>query len=109
MSPLSSQISAKYNRKHKLRHTKPFRCTNGSCTRTDGFSTINDLDRHIKCKHPNDLPEGHGSKMYHCLVSGCKSRDKTWPRLDNFKSHLKRMHGLQDENSIEIYVQRSVA
>jgi hypothetical protein len=29
------------------------------------------------------------------VVPGCKSKDKTWPRPDNFRSHLKRIHSDQ--------------
>jgi hypothetical protein len=82
-------------RKHKLRHTKPFVCQITGCKRTEGFSTINDLERHTKSKHPSTDIDSSSTKRYQCHVSGCKSRDKTWPRLDNFRSHLKRVHGSQ--------------
>lgn len=104
---LHSYGGTKFHRKHHLRHTKPFTCPNPTCTRTEGFSTANDLDRHIKSKHPNDLPREAQSKTYHCLVAGCKSQEKVWPRLDNFRSHLKRMHRLHDDD-MEHYVNRSV-
>ncbi len=75
-----------------LRHTKPFKCRIGGCPRIDGFSTPNDLERHTKSKHPSAMADTP-VKMYRCLVASCKSRDKMFPRLDNFRSHLKRMHG----------------
>lgn len=35
-----------------MKHTKPFTCPQGSCSKhTTGFSTINDLKRHIKALH----------------------------------------------------------
>lgn len=98
---------AKYYRKHHLRHTKPFLCLNTSCTRKEGFSTVNDLNRHKQSKHPGDLSGEIHTKTYHCLVSGCKSQDKSWPRLDNFRSHLKRMHRLS-EDAMDHFVHRSV-
>lgn len=79
-------------KKHVLRHTKPYLCQVPGCSRTEGFSTTNDLDRHTKSKHPSAIPENASTKRYRCLVPGCKSRDKAWPRLDNFRSHLKRVH-----------------
>ncbi|EHL01787.1 hypothetical protein M7I_2138 [Glarea lozoyensis 74030] len=35
-------------KKHELRHTKPYKCQVAGCTRLEGFSTTNDLDRHMK-------------------------------------------------------------
>jgi hypothetical protein len=85
-------------RKHDLRHRKPFVCAVLGCTRPEGFSTTNDLDRHTKSKHPSAMPEAAPTKKYRCLVAGCKSKEKSWPRLDNFRSHLKRVHGNQMRN-----------
>lgn len=81
-------------RKHELRHTKPFRCEISGCSRTEGFSTTNDLDRHIKSRHPSAAQGPDCTKRFRCLVLGCKSSEKSWPRLDNFRSHLKRVHHL---------------
>ncbi|KAF8850218.1 hypothetical protein BDZ45DRAFT_679913 [Acephala macrosclerotiorum] len=39
-------------KKHELRHTEPFKCTVPACMRTEGFSTPNDLNRHMKSRHP---------------------------------------------------------
>lgn len=61
----------------------------------------------MKSKHPSDCSEELLWKTYHCLVNGCKSKDKKWPRLDNFRSHLKRIHRLSD-SEIEHYVRRLV-
>lgn len=30
--------------------------------------------------------------QYRCHVPGCKSKGKSWPRLDSFRNHLKRVH-----------------
>ncbi|EKD20902.1 C2H2 type zinc finger domain protein [Drepanopeziza brunnea f. sp. 'multigermtubi' MB_m1] len=80
-------------KKHDLRHRRPFICSVPGCARKDGFSTTNDLDRHIKSKHPSNIQENASNKRFRCRVPGCKSKEKTWPRLDNFRSHLKRVHG----------------
>lgn len=80
-------------RKHDLRHKKPFVCNYPACGRTEGFSTTNDLDRHTKSKHPlATTSKVESIKRYRCVVPGCKSKDKAWPRLDNFRSHLRRVH-----------------
>jgi hypothetical protein len=89
------------SRKHDLRHKKPYKCQVAGCTRFEGFSTTNDLERHTKSKHAASV----SGKKYRCSVPGCKSREKAWPRLDNFRSHLKRVHQNQlrtDEDFDEI-------
>ncbi|RMD44103.1 hypothetical protein DV735_g964, partial [Chaetothyriales sp. CBS 134920] len=54
-----------------------------------GFATLNDLHRHQKSVHQTVTP---GSRSYKCFAPGCSKSDKIWPRLDNFKQHLKRLH-----------------
>ncbi|KAH8596292.1 hypothetical protein B0O99DRAFT_651526 [Bisporella sp. PMI_857] len=93
-------------KKHDLRHTKPFRCDHQGCTRTEGFSTTNDLDRHVKSKHPSAVQGSELSKRFRCRYLGCKSKDKSWPRLDNFKSHLKRVHHLEKEEDFDRMIQQ---
>ena len=96
------------HRKHDLRHRKPFVCKYPGCTRTDGFSTTNDLDRHTKSKHPLAMTQSEATKRYRCHVQGCKSKEKSWPRLDNFRSHLKRVHSqaLQTDEEFEEMIRR---
>ncbi|KAK2799011.1 hypothetical protein FQN50_008638 [Emmonsiellopsis sp. PD_5] len=78
-------------KKHMLRHEKKFLCREPGCNRTQGFGTINDLERHQKCVH--GIEPKHGSnKQYKCFAEGCPKAEKDWPRLDNFKQHLIRMH-----------------
>ncbi|KAJ5820551.1 hypothetical protein N7474_006142 [Penicillium riverlandense] len=60
-----------------------------------GSATINDLARHKKCVH-NKKPERGPKMVYMCFGKQCSRRDKTWPRLDNFRQHLTRMHGDED-------------
>ncbi|KAI0143071.1 ornithine decarboxylase antizyme-domain-containing protein [Xylariaceae sp. FL1272] len=77
-------------KKHHQRHTKPFKCDVEDCQRhTEGFSTVNDLDRHKRSVHPNTQA---GGNRYRCTLGACKSKLKIWPRADNFKAHLKRLH-----------------
>lgn len=97
-------------RKHGLRHTKPYICEVQGCSRTEGFSTTNDLDRHTRSKHPSVLLENASAKKFRCHVPGCKSKDKAWPRLDNFRSHLKRVHQSQlgSEEAFDQMIRRYV-
>ena len=79
-----------------LRHEKPFRCDVLGCTRTEGFTTSNDLDRHKKSIHKIGLSD----KSYQCASEKCKSKTKVWPRLDNFKQHIERIHRDEDEDEL---------
>lgn len=73
---------------------KNFICYVPDCVRAGkGFSTINDLDRHQKSVHKIGVEK---SKSYQCAASGCSKKDKIWPRLDNFKQHIERMHKEDD-------------
>ncbi|KAI2473260.1 hypothetical protein F4781DRAFT_227963 [Annulohypoxylon bovei var. microspora] len=76
-------------KKHKQRHEKPFKCIVRNCTRREGFSTPNDLDRHIRSLHPEKDATGN---RYQCPIGACKNKDKIWPRADNFRAHMKRVH-----------------
>ncbi|KAI0911315.1 hypothetical protein F4823DRAFT_316108 [Ustulina deusta] len=77
-------------RKHDQRHKKPFKCDVSDCPRRiEGFSTPNDLDRHKRSVHPGSQTFGN---RYVCQIGACKNKDKIWPRADNFKAHLKRVH-----------------
>ncbi|RMZ66798.1 c2h2 finger domain-containing [Pyrenophora seminiperda CCB06] len=84
-----------YN-KHELKHTKPYKCDVPDCKRTDGFATTNDLDRHKSTVHRQNL----NRKSYRCAAEGCKNKEKAWPRLDNFKQHVERMH--PKENTLDL-------
>jgi hypothetical protein len=85
-----------HNRKHLLKHIKPFKCNAPDCKRTEGFTTLNDLDRHKKSVHQVDL----NNKSYRCVGKNCKNKEKVWPRLDNFKQHVQRKHQDEDENDV---------
>ncbi|KAJ8133226.1 hypothetical protein O1611_g401 [Lasiodiplodia mahajangana] len=75
-------------KKHDQRHKKPYKCDVKQCTRNEGFSTPNDLARHKASKHP----ETTTGNRYVCTIGPCKTKRKIWPRSDNFKCHLKRVH-----------------
>ncbi|KAB8267735.1 hypothetical protein BDV30DRAFT_219477 [Aspergillus minisclerotigenes] len=86
-------------RKHEARHRKLFKCDEPGCTRKEGFGTINDLARHKKCVHKQE-PERGPKVLYMCFGRNCPRRGKEWPRLDNFRQHLSRMHNDEDTNEL---------
>ncbi|KAH8732852.1 hypothetical protein GQ44DRAFT_696544 [Phaeosphaeriaceae sp. PMI808] len=90
-------------RKHRLKHEKPFSCNVPGCKRNAGFTTINDLNRHKKSVHHIDLFK----KSYQCRSKTCRNKAKIWPRLDNFKQHIERMH--PDEDVIDLVKRSTLA
>ncbi len=86
-------------RKHKLKHEKPYKYDVGGCSRVCGFATPNDLDRHKRSKH--GLMAGCGpSRYWKCASRTCENKNKEWPRLDNFRQHVERMHKEEDSTSL---------
>lgn len=70
--------------------------------RSEGFETPNDVERHKRSWHPERLPD---RKYYRCIVAGCRKKEKKWPRADNFRQHLKRVHGVvPQDDDLEVYV-----
>lgn len=95
----SGERTLTLNRKHEARHRKLFKCDEPNCSRKEGFGTINDLARHKKCVH-NKEPERGPKMMYLCFGKNCPRPNKKWPRLDNFKQHLNRMHNEEDADAL---------
>ena len=58
---------------------------------------MNDLHRHQKSVHGTNQRR---SKDYKCFAVGCGKPEKIWPRLDNFKQHLQRMHAEEDMDAL---------
>ena len=84
-------------RKHLLKHTKPYECSLGSCKAA--FPTSNDRDRHRKSKHKVCMTED--DKFYMCKAPRCRNPKKIWDRLDNFKSHLYRIHEGEQKQKLD--------
>jgi hypothetical protein len=87
--PLAFRTKSEFN-KHLQRHLKPFPCPYPHCSRPEGFSTKNDLSRHRKTVHKEH--DGNGP-IYVCRDGTCAEKNKRWPRADNFRQHLSRVHG----------------
>ncbi|CAI6332104.1 unnamed protein product [Periconia digitata] len=86
-------------KKHRLKHDKPHVCNVHGCRRAAigrGFTTKNDLDRHKKSVHRVGVEKG----SYQCASEHCRNKGKIWPRLDNFKQHIHRMHKDEDEHDL---------
>ena len=93
-----------------LRHEKPFHCKVTGCPRSrEGFGTKNDLDRHKRSVHSDLSVSG---PRYVCRHAPCNTKDpaKIWPRADNFRSHLHRVHKLtvNSEDDMDDYIYRYV-
>ncbi|KAF2132852.1 hypothetical protein P153DRAFT_175297 [Dothidotthia symphoricarpi CBS 119687] len=83
------------HKKHMLKHNKPYVCDIPGCKKSsEGFTTTNDLDRHKKSVHQIGLLTD--GKSYKCASKNCRNKTKLWPRLDNFKQHVGRMHMDED-------------
>ncbi|KAF6833898.1 C2H2 type zinc finger domain protein [Colletotrichum musicola] len=76
--------------KSELKHRKAFKCEVPGCTRKDGFGTLNDLERHRTSVHRELFG---GGQKFSCNIDQCAAKEKMWPRADNFRQHLKRVHG----------------
>ena len=84
----------------KRKYEKPFKCDVPGCAREHkGFLTVNDLDRHRKSVH-HVLRTTSDSRSFVCAGLNCNKVGKVWPRLDNFRSHLSRMHPSQNIDSL---------
>ncbi|KAF2479905.1 hypothetical protein BDY17DRAFT_28428 [Neohortaea acidophila] len=88
--------------KHQLQHSKPFRCREPGCTRAQGFATENDLQRHRKSVHGASPRIGNkiGYVCAACPDPGDGTSRKWWPRLDNFKAHIRRKHVDREEEGL---------
>ncbi|OAL36283.1 hypothetical protein AYO20_04441 [Fonsecaea nubica] len=82
-------------RKHLARHNRDHKCPIQGCPQKwKGFATRNDLDRHLFVIHRIN---NRKLKSYKCFGRDCSRPQKEWPRLDNFKQHLKKMHPRESE------------
>ena len=108
--------------KNYSQHANPFQCYRLEYSRKEGFRPKNDLDRHIKMKHPGTelgrriklkqsgtIRDGTSVK-YRCRVPGCKTAEKSWPGEDEFRWHLRCTHWavIADKEDYDVYVIRYV-
>ncbi len=72
---------------HESYHAKPYKCEIPGCAGKTGFTTKNDLDRHMK-----SIYQVYTGKSYMCAAPHCAKKNKIWPRADNFRQHINRLH-----------------
>uniref|UniRef100_A0A093XKS8 Krueppel-like factor 3 n=1 Tax=Talaromyces marneffei PM1 TaxID=1077442 RepID=A0A093XKS8_TALMA len=85
------------SRKHDARHRKAHKCEEDGCE--SRFGNKNDLERHRKSVH-NKCPECGPKETYKCFGRNCGHPEKVWPRLDNFKAHLRLKHYEENETDL---------
>ncbi|OAL26376.1 hypothetical protein AYO22_04294 [Fonsecaea multimorphosa] len=86
------------SRKHRGRHDREHKCPFPACPQKQrGFATSNDLDRHLFVIHKIN---NRRSRSYKCFGQNCSRPNQEWPRLDNFKQHLKKLHPGESEISL---------
>lgn len=94
-------------RKHELKHSLPWHCNVSGCARDKGFTSKNDLDRHKRTVHGDRTVSG---RTFVCNIGNCAKKSKYWPRADNFRSHLLRIHSktYSANDDLSEYVHRYV-
>ena len=82
-------------KKHEKRHSRPWGCTNETCSRT--FGSKNDWKRHENSQH-------YQLETWRCHEASATSRIGQCARLffrrDPFQAHLRRDHQLRDEDYV---------
>ncbi|KAF3914629.1 hypothetical protein AA313_de0201901 [Arthrobotrys entomopaga] len=74
----------------RQRPEKKYLCRVEGCNRSvpgQGFTTLNDLERHGRSKHGDD------GQYIECRHPDCPDKGKRFPRRDNFIDHYWRVHG----------------
>ena len=67
-------------------------CQIQTCSRSrprQGFGTINDRDRHHTSVHKGQF---QAPKYAKCFAENCSKGNKEWDRVDNFKTHVEKIH-----------------
>lgn len=106
--PLRTSPLTRGHSKHLQRHKKPHTCPYPDCSRrVNGFASNNDLVRHKRTVH-GEITNG---RSFVCRHEPCTKKEiKLWPRADNFRSHLLRVHKLKvkAEDDLRDYVYQYV-
>ncbi|VUC22644.1 unnamed protein product [Clonostachys rosea] len=88
-------------KKHRARKSRPFTCDREDCAKSQvGFASNNDLVRHKRTVHGDNLK----GPTYICNKGDCAREvpPKKWPRTDNFRSHLKRVHKMDPNADMDL-------
>ncbi|CAG9955948.1 unnamed protein product, partial [Clonostachys rosea f. rosea IK726] len=79
---------------------RPFICDRNGCSKKEvGFATNNELVRHKRTVHGDNL-----KTTFICTRGDCAKENppKRWPRADNFRAHLKRVHKIEQVSVIDL-------
>lgn len=79
---------------HTSSNNRAYQCDFPGCAHERGFATQTDLNRHQKGVH--GVYQSNDSVSYRCQGKDCNNGDKIWPRRDNFRGHLARIHPNED-------------
>lgn len=93
-------ILIEFIRKHYNRILRPFICDRNGCSKKEvGFATNNELVRHKRTVHGDNL-----KTTFICTRGDCAKENppKRWPRADNFRAHLKRVHKIEQVSVIDL-------
>ncbi|KAH4375250.1 hypothetical protein HBH99_217220 [Parastagonospora nodorum] len=80
---------------HMNKHDRPFTCDIPGCSRTEGYGTKGELQRHQKTHRSHLLQEEALSSndiCYYCPEPNCDRSNKPFARKDNRDDHIKRKH-----------------
>lgn len=87
-----------YSKDETIPRIKEHKCTHAQCTREQGFGSPHDLQRHQRTKHPASF-QSPWPPGYFCMAETC-NRTKLWPRLDNLRQHIAKIHPSEDVNAL---------
>ncbi|KAH5067634.1 hypothetical protein HBI38_204930 [Parastagonospora nodorum] len=80
---------------HMNKHDRPFTCDIPGCSRTEGYGTKGELQRHQKTHRSHLLQDealSSNDTYYYCPKPKCDRSNKPFARKDNRDDHIKRKH-----------------
>jgi hypothetical protein len=87
------------NSKHMDKHERPYKCDKPQCAKLLGFTYSGGLLRHEREVHSM---HGGPKEQLFCPIKHCKRHtEQGFTRRENLQEHLRRVHKLQDVDSIE--------
>lgn len=89
--------------KHMDKHERPYKCDKPQCAKLLGFTYSGGLLRHEREVHGM---HGGPKEQLFCPIKHCKRHtEQGFTRRENLQEHLRRVHKLQDVESIEAAAQ----
>jgi len=82
------------------KHGRPYKCAIADCTRSNGFASKGDLERHKKTVHGqlllHEATTRPSNSLYYCPEPSCNRSlllsNNAFARKDHLQEHIKRMH-----------------